>query len=67
MQKARAHFTATLAPNAVAVWCTQGTTSLARIFLSSPPDLDTKSGTLYGIYLRGCAPVVYHPFDDAHL
>ena len=56
-----------LALNAVAVWRTLDTSSLARLFPFSPPDLDTRSGTLYGIDLRACAPVVYDPFDGTHL
>ena len=51
-----------LALNAVAVWRTLDTSSLARLFPFSPPDLDTRSGTLYGIDLRACAPIVYDPF-----
>ncbi len=38
--------------NALAVWRTLDTSSLARLFPFSPPDLDTRSGTLYGIDLR---------------
>ena len=53
--------------NAVAVWRTLDTSSLARLFPFSPPDLDTRSGTLYGIDLRACAPVVYDPWDGTHL
>ena len=53
--------------NALAVWRTLDTSSLARLFPFSPPDLDTRSGTLYGIDLRACAPVVYDPFDGTHL
>ena len=56
-----------LALNAVAVWRTLDTSSLARLFPFSPPDLDTRSGTLYGIDLRACAPVVYDPWDGTHL
>ena len=56
-----------LALNAVAVWRTLDTSSLARLFPFSPPDLDTRSGTLYGIDLRACAPIVYDPFDGTHL
>ena len=41
--------------------------SLARLFPFSPPDLDTRSGTLYGIDMRACAPVVYDPWDGTHL
>ena len=56
-----------LALNAVAMWRTLDTSSLARLFPFSPPDLDTRSGTLYGIDLRACAPIVYDPFDGTHL
>ena len=56
-----------LALNAVAVWRTLDTSTLARLFPFSPPDLDTRSGTLYGIDLRACAPIVYDPFDGTHL
>ena len=56
-----------LALNAVAVWRTLDTSSLARLFPFSPPDLDTRSGALYGIDLRACASVVYDPFDGTHL
>ena len=53
--------------NAVADWRTLDTSSLARLFPFSPPDLDTRRGTLYGIDLRACAPVVYDPWDGTHL
>ena len=53
--------------NAVAVWRTLDTSSLARLFPFSPPDLDTRRGTLYGIDMRACAPVVYDPWDGTHL
>ena len=56
-----------LALNAVATWRTLDTSSLARLFPFSPPDLDTRRGTLYGIDLRACAPVVYDPWDGTHL
>ncbi len=56
-----------LALNAVAEWRSLDTSSLARLFPFSPPDLDTRSGTLYGIDLRACAPVVYDPWDGTHL
>ena len=56
-----------LALNAVAVWRTLDTSSIARLFPFSPPDLDTRSGTLYGIDMRACAPVVYDPWDGTHL
>ena len=53
--------------NAVGIWRTLDTSSLARLFPFSPPDLDTRSGTLYGIDMRACAPVVYDPWDGTHL
>ena len=53
--------------NVVAVWRTLDTSSLARLFPFSPPDLDTRSGTLYGIDMRACSPVVYDPWDGTHL
>ena len=53
--------------NAVAVWRTLDTSSIARVFPFSPPDLDTRSGTLYGIDMRACSPVVYDPWDGTHL
>ncbi len=53
--------------NAVGVWRTLDTSSVARLFPYSPPDMDTRSGTLYGIDLRACSPVVYDPFDGTHL
>ena len=56
-----------LALNAVAVWRTLDTSSVARLYPFSPPDLDTRSGTLMGIDLRACAPVVYDAFDGTHL
>ena len=56
-----------LALNAVAEWRTLDTSSLTRLFPFSPPDMDTRSGTLYGIDLRACAPVVYDPWDGTHL
>ena len=56
-----------LALNAVAVWRTLDTSSIARLFPFSPPDLDTRSGTLYGIDMRACAAVVYDPWDGTHL
>ena len=56
-----------LALNAVATWRTLDTSSLARLFPFSPPDMDTRSGTLYGIDMRACAPVVYDPWDGTHL
>ncbi len=56
-----------LALNSVAAWRTLDTSSIARLFPFSPPDLDTRSGTLYGIDLRACSPVVYDPWDGTHL
>ena len=53
--------------NAVAEWRTLDTSSLARLFPFSPPDMDTRSGTLYGIDMRACSPVVYDPWDGTHL
>ncbi len=53
--------------NAVAVWRTLDTSSLARLFPFSPPELDTRRGTLYGIDMRACSPVVYDPWDGTHL
>ena len=56
-----------LALNAVAAWRTLDTSSLARLFPFSPPDLDTRGGTLYGIDMRASSPVVYDPWDGTHL
>ena len=56
-----------LALNAVAVWRTVDTSSIARLFPFSPPDMDTRRGTLYGIDMRACSPVVYDPWDGTHL
>ncbi len=56
-----------IALNSVATWRTLDTSSLARLFPFSPPDLDTRSGTLYGIDMRACSPVVYDPWDGTHL
>ena len=53
--------------NSVAEWRTLDTSSIARLFPFSPPDLDTRSGTLYGIDMRACSPVVYDPWDGTHL
>ena len=53
--------------NSIATWRTLDTSSLARLFPFSPPDLDTRSGTLYGIDLRSSSPIVYDPFDGTHL
>ncbi len=56
-----------LALNAVAEWRTLDTSSIARLFPFSPPDLDTRRGTLYGIDMRACSPIVYDPWDGTHL
>ncbi len=56
-----------LALNAVAEWRSLDTSSIARLFPFLPPDLDTRSGTLYGIDMRACSPVVYDPWDGTHL
>ena len=56
-----------LALNAVAEWRTLDTSSVARCFPASPPDLDTRSGALAGVDMRACAPVVYDPWDGTHL
>ena len=56
-----------LALNSVATWRTLDTSSVARCFPFSPPDLDTRSGALYGIDLRACALIVYDPWDGTHL
>ena len=56
-----------LALNAVAAWRTLDTSSLARLYPFSPPDLDTRSGTFQGLDLRACSPVVYDPWDGTHL
>ena len=53
--------------NAVAMWRTLDTSSLARLFPFSPPDMDTRIGTLYGLDLRARAPIVYDPWDGTHL
>ena len=53
--------------NAVALWRTLDTSSLARLFPFSPPDMDTRSGTLYGLDLRARSPIVYDPWDGTHL
>ena len=53
--------------NAVAAWRSLDTSSVARLFPFSPPDLDTRSGTLQGIDLRARSPIVYDPWDGSHL
>ena len=66
-QRERLLSTLPLELNAVSVWRTLDTSSLARLFPFSPPDLDTRSGTLYGLDLRARAPIVYDPWDGTHL
>ena len=56
-----------IALNAVAEWRSLDTSSLARLFPFSPPDMDTRSGTLFGIDLRACSPIVFDPFDGTHI
>ena len=51
----------------MAEWRSLDTSSIARLFPFSPPDLDTRSGTLYGIDMRACSPVVYDPWDGTHM
>ena len=53
--------------NSVALWRTLDTSSLARLFPFSPPDMDTRSGTLYSLNLRARSPIVYDPWDGTHL
>ncbi len=53
--------------NAVGLWRTLDTSSLARLYPFSPPDLDTRSGTLGGLDMRARAPIVYDPWDGTHL
>ena len=66
-QRAGMLSTLPIALNAVAEWRTLDTSTVARLFPFCPPDLDTRSGTLYGINLRSCSPVVYDPWDGTHL
>lgn len=66
-QKEGLSSTLPLAMNAVNVWRTLDTSSLARLFPFSPPDLDTRRGTLYGIDTRAGSPVIYDPFDASFL
>ena len=56
-----------LAINSVAVWRTLDTTSLAMLFPFSPPDLDTRKGTLFGLDLRSGSPTTFDFFDPAFL
>ena len=54
-----------LALNAVAEWRSLDTSSIARLFPFSPPDMDTRSGTLYGIDMRACSPSRLRPLGQA--
>ena len=56
-----------LAVNPLATWRTLDTSSVARLFPFSPPDMDTRRGTLQGIDLRSRSPIVYDPWDGTHL
>lgn len=56
-----------LALNPLNAWRTLDTSSIARLFPFSPPDLDTRRGTLYGIDMRAGSPVIYDPFDPSFL
>jgi len=56
-----------MALNAVRARRTLDTSLVTRCFPFAPPDLDTRSGALYGIDLRACAPIVYDPWDGTHL
>ena len=47
-----------LAFNSVAAWRTLDTSSVARCFPFSLPDLDTRSGALYGIDLSTALPSI---------
>jgi len=66
-QKEGLSSTLPMAMNAVNAWRTLDTSSLARLFPFSPPDLDTRRGTLYGIDTRAGSPVIYDPFDASFL
>ena len=60
-----------LALNAVAEWRSLDTSSIARLFPFSPPDMDTRSGTLYGIDMRALLPrrlrpLGRHPSERQH-
>ena len=53
--------------NFLGVWRTLDTITLATMFPFSPPDLDTRRGTLFGIDLRACSPVTFDPYDGTHM
>ncbi len=38
--------------------------TLLRLFPFGPPDLDKRTGTLFGVDLRSRTPVMYNPFHD---
>ncbi len=56
-----------IALNPLGSWKTLDTSSLAMLFPFSPPDLDTRRGTLFGVDLRAGSPVVFDPFDTSFL
>ena len=70
-QRAKAHFAATLGKlDALAFRQREGLLSTLPLALNAVAEwrtLDTRSGTLYGIDMRACAPVVYDPWDGTHL
>jgi type IV secretory pathway VirB4 component len=56
-----------LAMNPLGEWRTVDTTTLAYLMPFSPPDLDTRKGTLFGLDLRSGAPITFDQFDPAFL
>ena len=56
-----------LGTNPLSSWRTLDTSSLVQLFPFSPPDLDTRRGTFYGIDLRASAPIIIDPFDGTHM
>ena len=56
-----------MALNPLGSWKTLDTSSLAVLFPFSPPDLNTRRGTLFGFNLRAGSPVVFDPFDPEFL
>ena len=41
--------------------------TLLRLFPFGPPDLDKRTGTLFGVDLRSRTPVLYDPFHDGEM
>lgn len=41
--------------------------TLLRLFPFGPPDLDKRTGTLFGVDLRSRTPVLYNPFHDSEM